>query len=61
MLRPTIYLPTPLLERLRRTEATRTTVREDEAPARSMVDRDGPPSGEMVEPAEPGAACEAFA
>jgi hypothetical protein len=57
MLRPTIYLPTPLLERLRRTDATRTTVREDEAPARSTTDRAGP----VVEPAERGAACEAVA
>ena len=56
MLRPTIYLPTPLLERLRRAEVTRTVVREDE-PARSLPDRSGP----AVEPAERDAACEAVA
>ena len=57
MLRPTIYLPTPLLERLRRANPTRTAVREDEAPARPMPDRDGP----AAEPAERDAACEAVA
>ena len=60
MLRPTIYLPTPLLERLRRANSTRTAVREDEAPARPMPDRGGP-AAEPDEPDERDAACEAVA
>jgi hypothetical protein len=57
MLRPTIYLPTPLLERLRRTDATRAAARPGDEPVRPKPDRTGP----AVEPAERGAACSAVA